>query len=451
MLDRDAGQLPPRPGRRRRCPRGRRYLPGTMVLETTWGTRDRLAHRPRRAADRPLAPRRTTRSHTHRRSPTDYDADHVLLRTMRCVNGTVEMHARVRAGVRLRRARARLGVRRRRLRRGGRRRRGRRPRAAPDDRPAPRLRGRAAPARARRCARATRRSSRCRGPSTRRRGPTTRPTSASCCTADYWHEWLDARRLPRPPVAHVPAAQRADAQGADLRADRRDGRRRHDVAARDARRRAQLGLPLHLDPRLDVHALGPLHARLRLGGQRLLLLHRRRRRGGRGRAADHVRHRRRDASCPSTTLDHLSGYEDARPVRIGNGAYNQRQHDVWGALLDSVYLHTQVARRPARAHLADPRQAGRGRDRALARARPRHLGGARRAAALHVLEAHVLGGAATAARASRELREDSERADALAGGAPTRSTPTSAPTALDERGVFTQHYDTDGARRLAAC
>ncbi len=41
------------------------------------------------------------------------------------------------------------------------------------------------------------------------------------------------------------------------------------------------------------------------------------------------------------TLDHLSGYEGARPVRIGNDAYRQDQHDVWGALLDSVYLHTR--------------------------------------------------------------------------------------------------------------
>src|SRR5436305_2022222 len=31
----------------------------------------------------------------------------------------------------------------------------------------------------------------------------------------------------------------------------------------------------------------------------------------------------------------------ARPVRVGNGAWNQDQHDVWGALLDSVYLHTR--------------------------------------------------------------------------------------------------------------
>jgi len=38
-------------------------------------------------------------------------------------------------------------------------------------------------------------------------------------------------------------------------------------------------------------------------------------------------------------LEHLGGYAGARPVRVGNGAYGQRQHDVWGALLDSVYLH----------------------------------------------------------------------------------------------------------------
>ena len=42
-------------------------------------------------------------------------------------------------------------------------------------------------------------------------------------------------------------------------------------------------------------------------------------------------------------LDHLPGYADSRPVRIGNAAYAQRQHDVWGALLDSVYLHSQAA------------------------------------------------------------------------------------------------------------
>jgi GH15 family glucan-1,4-alpha-glucosidase len=42
-----------------------------------------------------------------------------------------------------------------------------------------------------------------------------------------------------------------------------------------------------------------------------------------------------------STLDHLSGYDGARPVRIGNAAWDQRQHDVWGVLLDSVYLHAR--------------------------------------------------------------------------------------------------------------
>ncbi|HXD53913.1 MAG TPA: glycoside hydrolase family 15 protein [Solirubrobacteraceae bacterium] len=42
-----------------------------------------------------------------------------------------------------------------------------------------------------------------------------------------------------------------------------------------------------------------------------------------------------------STLDHLKGYENARPVRIGNGAYKQRQNDVYGAVMDSVYLHSK--------------------------------------------------------------------------------------------------------------
>jgi GH15 family glucan-1,4-alpha-glucosidase len=41
------------------------------------------------------------------------------------------------------------------------------------------------------------------------------------------------------------------------------------------------------------------------------------------------------------TLDHLRGYDHSRPVRIGNGAYSQHQNDVFGAVVDSVYLHTK--------------------------------------------------------------------------------------------------------------
>ena len=43
------------------------------------------------------------------------------------------------------------------------------------------------------------------------------------------------------------------------------------------------------------------------------------------------------------TLDHLHGYDGAVPVRVGNGAFSQRQNDVYGAVLDSVYLHTKAS------------------------------------------------------------------------------------------------------------
>ena len=46
-----------------------------------------------------------------------------------------------------------------------------------------------------------------------------------------------------------------------------------------------------------------------------------------------------------TTRDDLTGYAGARPVRIGNGAYDQRQNDVYGAVLDSILLHTRRSAR----------------------------------------------------------------------------------------------------------
>jgi GH15 family glucan-1,4-alpha-glucosidase len=42
-----------------------------------------------------------------------------------------------------------------------------------------------------------------------------------------------------------------------------------------------------------------------------------------------------------TELDHLSGYMNSRPVRLGNGAYKQRQLDLYGAVLDAAYLYNK--------------------------------------------------------------------------------------------------------------
>jgi GH15 family glucan-1,4-alpha-glucosidase len=55
---------------------------------------------------------------------------------------------------------------------------------------------------------------------------------------------------------------------------------------------------------------------------------------------------RRDLT--ESTRDELSGYAGAHPVRVGNGAFDQRQNDVFGAALDSVLLHTRRSQRMPR-------------------------------------------------------------------------------------------------------
>ena len=52
---------------------------------------------------------------------------------------------------------------------------------------------------------------------------------------------------------------------------------------------------------------------------------------------------RRDLT--ESTRDDLSGYAGASPVRVGNGAFDQRQNDVFGAALDSILLHSRRSQR----------------------------------------------------------------------------------------------------------
>ena len=146
------------------------------------------------------------------------------------------------------------------------------------------------------------------------------------------------------------------------------------------------------------------------------------------------------------TLDHLTGYETRSPVRIGNAAQGQAQHDVWGALLDSVFLHLRSGEFLSGA-LERARASRSTGHRALARARPGDLGDPRPAAALHVLEDHVLGGVRPGARLA-EVMDSPQLAER---GKPRRRSSEGHPGAKgrDERGVFTQAYGSIGAGRLA--
>jgi GH15 family glucan-1,4-alpha-glucosidase len=44
---------------------------------------------------------------------------------------------------------------------------------------------------------------------------------------------------------------------------------------------------------------------------------------------------------PETTLDHFSGYQDSQPVRIGNAATDHIQLDIYGELMDGIYLYNK--------------------------------------------------------------------------------------------------------------
>jgi GH15 family glucan-1,4-alpha-glucosidase len=143
-----------------------------------------------------------------------------------------------------------------------------------------------------------------------------------------------------------------------------------------------------------------------------------------------------------STLDHLSGYEGARPVRVGNGAWNQKQHDVWGMLLDSVQSHAgRLGQQMPKAGwdmiaalVDDAAVAWKEPDRGIweVRGEPKHF-----------TSSKVMCWVAADRGARLALiREDLARAEAWQKAAEEIHTDI-CENALDSRGVFTQHYDTD--------
>jgi alpha,alpha-trehalase len=55
---------------------------------------------------------------------------------------------------------------------------------------------------------------------------------------------------------------------------------------------------------------------------------------------------RGESVLPEATLDHLSGYRNSRPVRVGNAAVQQKQLDVYGEVLDAAFLYHQRLKKP---------------------------------------------------------------------------------------------------------
>ena len=241
-----------------------RYLPGTMVLETTWLTpsgwlvvRDALTIGPwhgEQAAERS----------PHTRPPTDNDADHMLVRMIECVQGSVQVevvcepifdYGRVPAAWEL--CSSDWGS----VEAEGA---GEKVRLASDLR----IGIEGSRARARHTLVEGERRFVALGWTHGLEGPKDIENAEERleATQHFWRDWLAGGRFPRPSLAWAPASLGADTEGPDLHADRCHGRGGHHVAAGGARRRAQLGLPLLLDARRHVHALGTARARLRLGG-----------------------------------------------------------------------------------------------------------------------------------------------------------------------------------------
>ncbi len=342
MLDRGAGHFRLGPYDVA-VPTARRYLPGSLMLETTWQTRtgwiivrDALT----------MGPWHNTaeRSRTHRRTPTDFDAEHVLLRTVKCVSGTVELSMRCEPSFGYGQEQAMwsydgddygCAI----AKSGG----------PSDDGPVLKLttnlrlgiEGRAAQARTR-----------------MQEGdsafvalgwsPLPLPTTWEEAeermwrTSEHWRQWITQGRFPDHPwrsflqraaltlkgLTYAPTGALLAASTTSL-PETPHGERNWDYRyawVRDSTF-ALWGLyTIGFDQEANDFFYFIADACKGVDGQQhpLQVLY-----GVGG-----------ERQITESTLD-LTGYEGARPVRIGNAAYDQQQNDVWGAFLDSVYLHTR--------------------------------------------------------------------------------------------------------------
>jgi GH15 family glucan-1,4-alpha-glucosidase len=436
MLDRDAGWFRLGPDAVT-VPAARRYLPGTMVLETSWGTgsgwiivRDVLLigqwHH------------QNDRSHTHRRAPTDYDADHVLLRTVRCVNGTVQLlldcepkfdYGREPAKWKYSGENYHEGV-----------------TSSSDGSVELRLttdlmlgfEG----------SRATARHLLKEGDraycalSWSEHAPPADINEAYerlVWTAHHWQHWLDRGDFPDHPwrtflqrsaltlkgLTYAPSGALLAAATTSL-PETPQGERNWDYRyswIRDSTFMLWALLSLGFD--WEANDFFYFIADVAAGEDDLQVMY----------GLDGER------KLDEQVLDHLEGYERARPVRIGNAAYEQEQHDVWGALLDSVYLHTR-----SRDSLDDRvwKMISRQVEKAIENWRKPDRGiWEVRGEPKHFTSSKVFCWVACD-RGARlaELREDFERAKRWRAAADEIKADV-LEHGVDKRGVFVQHYETE--------
>ena len=322
-----------------RVPADRRYLPGTMILETSWGTangwmivRDVLLVGPWHHHD--------DRSATYRRTPNDYEAEHILLRTIRCVSGEVQTIVDCEPVLDYGRSPVRWEY------TGSGYHQGRA--SSPDSDVELTLttdmllgfEGGQASSRTLLKAGDTRFVALSWGGA---EPPTTYDDAYKrlVWTAHHWQHWLARGDFPDHPwrsylqrsaltlkgLTYSPTGA-VTAAGSTSLPETPGGNRNYDYRftwIRDATFALWGMYSLGFD--WEAVDFFSFIADLAEGEDDLQIMY------GIGGERDLV----------EEELDHLPGYAESRPVRIGNAAYAQKQHDVWGALLDSVYLHSKAA------------------------------------------------------------------------------------------------------------